>query len=102
MTEFHDWEDVEQEIFDAEDRATIKKNSARMVTGIRLGELRKRLGLTQREIARRMGVRQERVSAIERGDLESLQISSLTAYAEALGGEAHVVVEIDGQSLQVA
>ena len=51
-----------------------------------LAEQRTRLGLTQAQVARRMGVRQERVSAIERAEPGATEVRTLASYVEALGG----------------
>jgi DNA-binding XRE family transcriptional regulator len=53
----------------------------------RLAEMRKRLGLTQAELAERMNVRQERVCAIERAKVDTSELRTLSAYVKALGGE---------------
>lgn len=51
-----------------------------------LAELRRRAGLTQAQVAERLGVRQERVSAIERGDPGTPEVRTVGAYLEAVGG----------------
>ncbi len=56
-----------------------------------LAEQRTRLGLTQAQVARRMGVRQERVSAIERAELGATEVRTLASYVEALGGRLDIV-----------
>jgi DNA-binding XRE family transcriptional regulator len=58
-----------------------------------LAELRGRSGLTQAELARRLGVRQERVSAIERGELSAAEVRTLAAYVTALGGRLDIAVD---------
>jgi hypothetical protein len=40
-----------------------------------------------------MGVRQPRVSAIERGELDVVTLSTLRAYVRALGGSLRVVAD---------
>jgi len=60
----------------------------------RLAELRARSGLTQAEAADRLGVRQERVSAMERGDLSAMEIRTAAAYVEALGGRLEISAEL--------
>ena len=73
MTSFHSWDEVKEEVFDTvgtEDLDEIAAGARRTVAEARahrLAEMRRQLGLTQREVADRMHVRQERVSAIERG-----------------------------------
>jgi len=58
-----------------------------------LAEQRTRLGLTQEEVARRMGVRQEQVSAIERAEPGATEIRTLASYVEALGGRLDIVAD---------
>lgn len=50
-----------------------------------LSDLRKRAGLSQSEVARRMGVNRPRVGQIER-DFPRVRFNVLTSYIEALGG----------------
>jgi transcriptional regulator with XRE-family HTH domain len=91
------------EIFDEPgEMEEIRRRAALRVAGLRLGEIRKRLGLTQKVIAERMGVSQKRVSAIETATLHSIQISTLVAYAEALGGHLDVSIEVADQHLKIA
>jgi len=59
----------------------------------RLAELRAQAGLTQTDLARRLGVRQERVSAMERGDLTAMEARTAAAYVEALGGRLEITAE---------
>ncbi len=57
-----------------------------------LAELRARAGLTQEQVAARMGIAQSDVSKLERrGDLK---FSTLRAYAEALGAALEVLVRL--------
>src|SRR5262249_18695013 len=58
----------------------------------RLAEVRARSGLTQAEVADRLGVRQERVSAMERGDVSAMEVRTAAAYVEALGGRLESTV----------
>ena len=102
MTTFHKWEDIRRELFDDEEITAIEQGAARRLAAIRLGEIRRHLGLTQAVVAQRMGVRQERVSAIERGDPAVSRVSTLAAYVEALGGRLDVTVEVDDQRLKIA
>lgn len=66
-----------------------------------LKELRLNKGLTQAQVAVNMGVSQRRVSAIERGDVGRLEVSTLTSYVAALGGSVHLVAELDGESVRL-
>lgn len=91
-----------EEIFDPEEIARIKEQAALRVAGLRLGEVRKRLHLSQNEVAERMGVSQARVSAIETATLRDIKVSTLVAYAEALGGRLGVSIDVDDQHLELA
>jgi transcriptional regulator with XRE-family HTH domain len=55
---------------------------------ISLGRLRERCGITQQELARRLGVRQASVSGMERRD--DIQLSTLRRILEALGGTLNI------------
>jgi DNA-binding XRE family transcriptional regulator len=66
-----------------------------------LVEARQRLGLTQAQVARRMKVRQERVSAIERATPGATEIRTLAAYVRALGGRLEVIADIRGDRIKL-
>ncbi|QWF80080.1 XRE family transcriptional regulator [Amycolatopsis sp. CA-230715] len=95
-----DWKDVKarkREIDQEADRdlqAARSEASARThayVLGYRLSELRERVGLSQTQVAERMGVKQPRVSAIEKGDPAQMEVETLQRYIAALGGRLRVV-----------
>lgn len=69
-------------------RAVVPRRMDRMT----LAEARQSLGLTQREIAARLGSRQDTVSRIERR--EGIKLSTLRAYAQALGGRLVILIEL--------
>jgi len=54
-----------------------------------LASQRIKLGLTEAQVAARMGVPKDRVSAIER-DTDAMDVRTLATYVEALGGELRV------------
>lgn len=86
-------------------RAAVDAHKARMleqVRAYRLQELRESAELTQEEVAQRLGVRQNRVSNIERGDLEHVQIDTLRRYIDAVGGTLRVEVELGDDRFQIA
>lgn len=67
-----------------------------------LREARKARHMTQVQVADAMGVSQNRVSQIENGDVDSMTISSVRRYIEALGGRLRLVGEMpDGRELLV-
>ena len=59
-----------------------------------LAGLRLRAGLTQAQVAQRLGVRQERISALERGDPGAAEVRTLAAYVEALGGRLELSADL--------
>lgn len=65
-------------------RANVEEHKTAM-----LGELRRKLDLTQAIVADRLDVTQENVSQIERGEAD-VRLSTLNRYVEALGGRLEV------------
>ncbi|MFE1782120.1 helix-turn-helix domain-containing protein [Streptomyces sp. NPDC059506] len=105
MTTFHSWDEAKHEIFDSEDLDDIRAGARRMVAEARahrLAEMRKQLGLTQSDVAARMQVRQERVSAIERGRTTTAEVGTIAAYIAALGGTLEIVADFGGVRVVVA
>jgi transcriptional regulator with XRE-family HTH domain len=79
-----------------------KRHMREEILAYRLRELREAAQLTQVELASRLEVSQNRVSGIERGDIDRTQVDTLRRYVEALGGELHVEVELGDQRFQIA
>lgn len=65
------------------------------IAGYRLAKLRGKAGTTQTQLAEVMGVSQARVSAIERGEVDSLTVASVRAYITALGGTVRIVASLN-------
>ncbi|WP_137725701.1 helix-turn-helix domain-containing protein [Prescottella subtropica] len=87
------------------DQSNVDAHKARMldqVRAYRLQELRESLDLTQTQVADRLGVRQNRVSDIERGDLNRIRLDTLRRYVEAVGGSLRVEVELGDDRIQIA
>ena len=57
------------------------------IVGHRLAEVRRARGLTQQQVADRMGAAKARISQIERGKVSGHDV--LARYATALGGRLH-------------
>ena len=51
-------------------------------------------GMTQMELAEAMGVSQNRVSRMERGDLSVMSLDTIRRYVEALGGTISLVADL--------
>ncbi|WP_129662912.1 helix-turn-helix domain-containing protein [Phytoactinopolyspora endophytica] len=67
--------------------------------GWRLAELRKRRGLTQGQVARRMSSSVSRVSQIEKGDVSTRDV--MDRYVAALGGTLNLVADFGDEQLKV-
>lgn len=65
----------------------------------RLAEMRRRLGITQTQVATRMGITQGRVSAIEHAKPGATELRTLAAYVEALGGRLEIIADFGDQRL---
>jgi DNA-binding XRE family transcriptional regulator len=70
--------------------------------GFKLKEIRRRRELSQVEVAKILGVSQNRVSQIERGKLDKTLIGTLMRYVEALGGVLTVSARIGDEDLLLA
>lgn len=66
-----------------------------------LAEIRKQAGLTQTDVAQAMGISQNRVSVIERGELAHTELETIRAYIEALGGHVRLVADFAGHSVDI-
>lgn len=92
MTSFSKWEDIRGEIVDElggkEVIAEAKRRNQAYIDGYRLAERRKTLGLTQAEVAERMGVTKSRVSQIERGDVSTIE--AVARYVHPIGGHIQI------------
>jgi phage shock protein A/DNA-binding XRE family transcriptional regulator len=88
LEEFHPGQAAEVQAAAA---ALIARNRTRT-----LADQRTRLGFTQAEVAHRMGVRQERVSAIERAEPDATEVRTLASYIEALGGRLELIADFSG------
>jgi DNA-binding XRE family transcriptional regulator len=63
--------------------------------GWRLAEMRKRRGMTQEQVAQRMGVPVARVSQIESGDVSTQDV--LSRFVAALGGTLKLIADFGGE-----
>lgn len=87
------------------DRAVVDAHKTRMldqVRAYRLKELREELHLTQQEVADRLQVGQNRVSNIERGDLDRVRLETLRRYVAAVGGTLRIEVELGDDRFKIA
>jgi DNA-binding XRE family transcriptional regulator len=109
MSAARNWHEVKAEahrrhpeMSDPARRAAADTQLDAFIAGHHLKELRQSLGLTQAQVARDLGVSQSRVSQIENGNLEAMELETLRAYAGALGGHVEVTVSVGLHTVKVA
>lgn len=90
---------------DVAGRAQIDALKERMLAEVRanrLRELREHAGLTQAQLAERIGIGQRQVSKIEHGDLENAKVGTIRRYLEAVGGGLAIEYVMGDERVQVA
>jgi len=104
MTDFHDWNDIRAELFDGDTEALAaeRARTEAWISAYHLAEERKRLGLTQAQVAEQMGVTPGRISQIENGDLDAYEVATLSRYAEALGARLRIIFDYGNDLRQIA
>lgn len=97
MSSYTRWNDIRAEHVaraGGEDAvAAGKQELLNELIGHRLAEVRRSRGLTQRDVADRMGVTKGRVSQIEQGKISGHDV--LARFATALGGRLHQAIYFD-------
>jgi transcriptional regulator with XRE-family HTH domain len=68
--------------------------------GWRLAEMRKRRGMTQEQVATRMGISVARISQIESGDVSTQDV--LNRFITALGGTLKLIADFGDEQLKIA
>lgn len=87
------------------DRERVDAHKERMLAetrAYRLRELREDAGLTQAQLAARIGVGQRQVSKIEHGDLDNAKVGTIRNYLEAVGGGLSIEYVLGDHRVQVA
>ena len=90
-----EWEQKVLEAPGAAERVAEIEDELRLAAG--LTALREQAGLSQRELADRLGVKQPRVAAIEKA--RNVTIDVLERYVGALGGQLQVTVLKGGRTI---
>jgi len=97
-------EDKLRALADPEFRAIYEAESSKKELWLQLVEARQAAGLTQQEVARRLGVSQAQVARIEKRGYEAYTLRTLQRYVQALGDQftlAITVKRIDAQALSL-
>jgi DNA-binding XRE family transcriptional regulator len=75
-------------------RARYEKEARKKELWLQLVEARLEAGLTQKDVAKRMGISQAQVARIEKRGYEAHTLRTLQRYIEALGNRYKLVVSI--------
>ena len=81
------------------DRCRVRARGRRAAERVGLADLRRRAGLTQVELAERMGIAQSDLSKLERR--HDIRLSTLEAYARAIGGKLHLLISFPEEEVEV-
>ncbi len=101
------WRDVRAEAIDSgaiteKGISKARRDLDERIRAHKLTELRKRADMTQTQVAEAMGVQQPRVSRIESGDLDHVELETLRSYVAALGGTLKVVADFGDEQHIIA
>jgi len=99
---FTKWSQIRDEQIERIGREEFEAGKEQMLAearGWRLAEIRRRRGLTQAQVADRMGIGKSRVSQIERGRVSTREV--LDRYVEALGGRLSLLADFGDELLRV-
>jgi len=79
--------------------ARAEMKAKEMMVDMLLAEIRKQMGLTQKELAIALNIKQPTLSKIEAQ--EDMQISTLTRIIEALGGRLELIAHLPGADVRL-
>ncbi|MGH3274052.1 MAG: XRE family transcriptional regulator [Streptosporangiaceae bacterium] len=107
MARARSWHDVRSDAIAAgvvteEGIAEARRRHDDQIRAYRLRQVRKSQSVRQEDVAERMKISQSRVSRIERGDLEHVEVATLRSYIEALGGHVEIVADFGDDRIVVA
>lgn len=72
-----------------------------MIKGYELQQARKACRMTQKEVAAKMGVSQKRISDLEHGDIDVMQVDTLRRYIASLGGTLEINAKLPGVTVEL-
>ncbi len=96
------WSDIRDKHIAAVGAEDVEAGKARLLARVRahrLAEIRKRRGLTQRQVGQAMGVTVGGVSQIEAGDISGIDI--LDRYIAALDGHLEIIANFGEEQFKV-
>ena len=92
QTSYQQWRDGL--MADPESRAVYEQEAAKKELWLQLVEARQAAGLTQAQLAERLGVSQAQVARVEKRGYDAYTLTSLRRYVEALGGGFSLEVQV--------
>jgi DNA-binding XRE family transcriptional regulator len=84
---------LEEQLKDPDFKERFRKAGEAWVVAIQIASLRKKCGLSQKELARRLGTSQQQISRLESPSYEGHSLSMLRRVAEVLGATVHVEIK---------
>ena len=84
---------LEEQLKDKDFAARFKRAGDAWDVALQLAALRKDSGLSQKELAQRVGTSQQQISRLESPSYEGHSLSMLRRVAEALGASLHVEIQ---------
>ena len=79
-------------------RAEIK--AKKIIADMLLAEIRKQMGLTQKQLAKELNITQPTLSKVE--SQEDMQIGTLSRIIEALGGKLELIAHLPGGDVRLS
>jgi transcriptional regulator with XRE-family HTH domain len=83
---------LEEQLKDPDFKERFRKAGEAWDVAIQIASLRKKSGLSQKELARRLGTSQQQISRLESPSYEGHSLSMLRRVAEVLGASVHVEI----------
>ena len=93
---------LEKQLKDPDFAERFEKAGEAWDVALKLAALRKEAGLSQKELARRVGTSQQQISRLESPSYEGHSLSMLRRVAEVLGATVHVEIQRRFHSRQSA
>lgn len=84
---------LEEQLRDPDFKERFRKAGEAWDVAIQIASLRKRCGMSQKELARRLKTSQQQVSRLESPSYEGHSLSMLRRVAEVLGATVHVEIK---------
>ena len=82
-----------------EARARVEARTKDMIAEMLLTEIRQLVGLTQEDVAKKLGIKQPTLSKLESQD--DMYISTMRRLVEALGGKLEMVVHLPAGDIRI-